>query len=97
MDKRDLAAVVASKTGVCRVDVERVITVTISTIREAVIRGEKIVLRGFGTFGSKIYKAQTFTNPKKGHTFSIGPRRLPSFRPVKSFLQEVRSAGLITA
>lgn len=94
MDKRDLATIISTQTGICREDVESVLNCAFSTIKKLIAGGKKIPIRGFGTFAWKNYEAQDFTCslPGREQTFRKPPRRVPSFAPVKSFREMVQKA-----
>lgn len=94
MDKRELSSVVSGRTGICRADVELVITELARAVREAVTRGENISIRGFGTFKTKKYKEQSFFQPKTGVNYVKAPRRIPTFHPVKGFIDAVQKADI---
>jgi len=90
MNKKALVSIVSTKTGISRADVEDVINKTFETIREAVCRRERVILRGFGTYDIKSYGAQKFKQPRTGDYYELPPRDLPSFTPVKAFKDAVQ-------
>ena len=49
-------------------------------IRQTLIEGDRVEVRGFGTFAMKDYGGYTGRNPKSGATVTVGPKRLPVFR-----------------
>ena len=72
MNKAELIAAVAEKTGFTKKDAEGAVNATINVIEEALINGEKVQLIGFGTFEVRERKARTGRNPRKpGETIEI--------------------------
>ena len=49
-------------------------------IRQSLVEGDRVEIRGFGTFAMKNYQPYTGRNPKSGVTVTVGPKRLPVFR-----------------
>jgi DNA-binding protein HU-beta len=94
MDKRELAILVARRTGNVKADVELIIGEAIKAIRELMVNGETVTIRGFGTFKSTRYKAQRFTQPRTGEWYEKPPRRVPTFYPVKGFIAEVQATAI---
>ena len=57
----------------------------------AVVDGDRVEIRGFGSFKVKGYKGYTGRNPKSGEVVTVAPKRLPFFRPgkeLKEFLNK---------
>ncbi|MDR0357560.1 MAG: HU family DNA-binding protein [Clostridiales Family XIII bacterium] len=65
MNKAELIAGVAEKTGFTKKDAEASVNVVIATIEEALVKGEKVQLIGFGTFETRQRKARKGRNPRK--------------------------------
>ncbi|MDR2156899.1 MAG: HU family DNA-binding protein [Clostridiales Family XIII bacterium] len=65
MNKAELIASVAEKTGFTKKDAELSVNVIISTIETALVKGEKVQLIGFGTFETRQRKARKGRNPRK--------------------------------
>ena len=57
MNKTELVAVVAEKTGMTKKDAERVINATVDTITEKLVAGEKVAMSGFGIFSGTFHSA----------------------------------------
>lgn len=58
-------------------------------LEQALRRGDKIELRGFGSFQVRSYGAYTGRNPRSGQAIAVGPKRLPYFRPSKEIAERV--------
>ena len=52
----------------------------IDTIKNAIINGERVEIRGFGSFSLRNYKSYTGRNPKSGEVVHVEPKRLPYFK-----------------
>ena len=60
-------------------------------IRQALIEGDRVEIRGFGSFAMKDYEGYAGRNPKSGVAVTVGPKRLPFFkagRRLKALLNE---------
>jgi DNA-binding protein HU-beta len=56
MTRKQLAEQVSARSGINPVDTERTIALTLKVMRDTVSKGEKVTLRGFGTFKTKLRK-----------------------------------------
>lgn len=52
----------------------------IDTIKQAIVEGERVEIRGFGSFSLRNYKAYTGRNPKSGEVVHVDPKKLPYFK-----------------
>ncbi|MBA3728033.1 MAG: HU family DNA-binding protein [Actinobacteria bacterium] len=89
MNKSDLVAEIARKTDVPPSDVARVVDGLIAVVTRAVVRGEKVVLSGFGTFHRQARAARTARNIWSEQTIRLRARNVPAFRPGKPFRDAV--------
>jgi integration host factor subunit beta len=64
-------------------DVERVVNAVLDQIVSAMARRERVELRGFGTFGVKVWPARIGRNPKTGAAVHVSEKIMPTFRPGK--------------
>ena len=71
MNKTELIAAVAEKTGMSKKDTEAVIAATLGTITAALHEEEKVQLMGFGSFEVKKKAAHMGRNPRTGETIEI--------------------------
>lgn len=72
---------VASRTGMTRKDVERVVTAVFESIEESLAAGDRVSLVGFGTFEVRQRAARTGRNPQTGEEIRIEAARVPVFKP----------------
>ena len=84
MNKTELAAAVAEKTGLSKKDAERVVAATLETIAQTLQKGEKVQLSGFGIFEVKDREARVGRNPHTKEAIQIPATRLPTFKASKT-------------
>jgi len=86
MNKNGLIAEVAKRTGASKADTGRAIDAAMNVIREAVAKGDRVSLVGFGTFERKRRNKRIARNPRKPETPIVVPARdLPWFTAGKEF------------
>lgn len=88
MNKAELVAKIADKTGFTKKDSEIILKSTIESIIETLANGEKVQLTGFGTFEVKDRKARVGRNPRTNEEIQIPEYKQPTFRPGKN-LKEI--------
>ena len=89
MNKIELIAAVAEKTGMSKKDTEAVIAATLNTITEALAEEEKVQLVGFGSFEVKKREARTGLNPKTLEKIEIPASKAPVFKAGKALKDAV--------
>ena len=89
MNKTDLVAAVAQKTGLTKKDADRVVGAAIDTITECLIKGEKVQLSGFGIFEVKEREARVGRNPHTKEMIQIPATKLPAFKASKTLKDSV--------
>lgn len=90
MNKPELVSAIAEKTGLNKRDSERVINAFVESIGEALAKGEKVSLVGFGTFEVRTRQARTGRNPRTGQTLTIPAAKVPAFKPGKQLRDLVK-------
>ncbi|MFC1613671.1 HU family DNA-binding protein [Gemmatimonadota bacterium] len=80
MTKAGLIGLVAEHTGVGRATVKMVLEEAIDTLSQALVSGETVALRGFGTFKSIRNAARKARNPRTGKMITIPERSVPKLR-----------------
>jgi nucleoid DNA-binding protein len=86
MTKTDLINEVAEKTGSPKKDVEIMIEATLTAISKLTKENQKLDLRGFGRFKTKIRSARVGRNPKTGAPVNVPEKTVVSFKVSKDFL-----------
>jgi integration host factor subunit beta len=70
-------------------DLEKVVSVILDEIADALSRGDRVELRGFGAFSVRQRKARTGRNPRTGETVQVEAKSVPFFRPGKELRARV--------
>ena len=89
MNKTELVAAVAEKTGMSKKDSEKAVNTAFDSITEALAAGEKVQLVGFGAFEVKERNARVGRNPKTKETIEIPASRVASFKVGKALKDAV--------
>ena len=89
MNKTEIIAAVAEKTGLTKKDAERVVSATIETVTEALVKGEKVQIAGFGNFEVKTREARVGRNPRTKETIQIPASKQPAFKAASALKNAV--------
>ena len=84
MNKTELIAAVAESAGLSKKDTERVVNAAIDSITNALCKGEKVQISGFGTFEVKDREARIGRNPHTKEAIEIPATKVPGFKPSKA-------------
>ena len=87
MNKTELINKVAEKAGMKKGRVGTVINAMIESIEEALQKGEKVGIVGFGTFAVAKRAAREARNPRTGETLRIPEKKVVRFRPGKGLME----------
>ncbi|MDO9255788.1 MAG: HU family DNA-binding protein [Bacteroidales bacterium] len=91
MTKAEIVAEIASKTNIEKVAVQQTVESFMDAIKKAMADGENVYLRGFGSFVVKQRAEKTGRNISKNTTIIIPAHNIPSFKPAKVFVSEVKN------
>ena len=94
MNKTELIAQVAEKTGLSKKDSELAVNASLETITETLIQGEKVQLVGFGAFDVKERGVRMGRNPKTKKEIEIPASRVPQFKAGKALKEAVDRSKL---
>ena len=84
MTKSELIAKLAEKNPQLYLrDVEIIVETIIHEMSDALVRGDRVELRGFGAFSVKEREARTGRNPRTGETVQVEAKRMPAFKAGK--------------
>ena len=89
MNKTELIASVAEKSGITKKDAERVVNATLDTITAELVSGNRVQLSGFGIFEVKSREASMGRNPRTKEPVEIPATKQPVFKASKSFKDTV--------
>ena len=84
MNKTELVAAVAEKSGLSKKDAERVVSATFETITAQLTKGEKVQISGFGIFEVKEREARVGRNPRTKEAIEIPASKVPAFKASKA-------------
>ena len=90
MRKSDLVNQISDKTGIPKVDVLVTLETMFKEVKDTLAKGENIYIRGFGSFITKKRAAKIGRNIKKNIAVHIPEHFIPSFKPAKEFVAEVK-------
>ncbi len=93
MTKAELVEEVAKSSNLSKKDAEVVVQTVLDSIVESLKRGEKIELRGFGSFRIRNRLARQGRNPKTGETVKVPAKRVPYFKPGKELRELINQSG----
>jgi DNA-binding protein HU-beta len=91
MTKAEIVADIANKTGIEKIAVQKTVEAFMDAIKDSMKGGENVYLRGFGSFVIKRRAEKTGRNISKNTTIIIPAHNIPSFKPAKSFVSEVKT------
>ena len=91
MTKAEIVAEIANKTGIEKVAVQATVEAFMETVKNSMVNGQNVYLRGFGSFIIKKRAEKTGRNISKNTTLIIPAHNIPSFKPAKTFVNKVKS------
>ncbi|GAB1464018.1 HU family DNA-binding protein [Pedobacter sp. UBA4863] len=92
MTKADIIAEISTKTGIEKVDVQETVEAFFKVIKNNMIAGENVYVRGFGSFVVKKRAQKTARNISKNTAIIIPEHFVPSFKPAKVFVDKVKNS-----
>ena len=89
MTKSELIAKVADRRGIPVRKSEEVVNTIFESMAEALGSGDRIEVRGFGSFAIREYQPYTGRNPKTGESITVQPKKLPYFKVGKELRESL--------
>lgn len=89
MNKTELIAAVAAETKLTKKDSELAVNAFVNQVTEALKKGDKVSIVGFGTFEVKHRNARVGRNPKTKETINIPASKAPAFKAGKQFKESI--------
>jgi len=90
LNKSDLVLkILESDSNLFKKDASKIVNVFFDTISEAISRGERVELRGFGVFDVKVREARIARNPKNGEAVAVPAKKVPFFRMGKDMKDRI--------
>lgn len=94
MNKSDLIELLTKKlTNLAARDVEVIVNTIFDSMSDALGKGDRIEIRGFGSFEVRVRRPRLGRNPKTGSSVEVGERRVPFFKVGKELRERVNKAG----
>ena len=90
MTKKELVEKVAKKVGLTRKSSEQAVNSIFGIIRESMVKGDKVVITGFGTFKVRKRATRTGRNPQTGSSIKIAGHKLPGFTAGKTLKRLIK-------
>lgn len=90
MTKADIVAEIAEEVGLEKNEVQKTVETFMKTVKGSLTKGENVYLRGFGSFVVKERAEKTGRNISKNTTIIIPAHNIPSFKPAKTFVEDVK-------
>lgn len=97
MTKADVIAQISEKTGVDKGDVQQTLESFFTVVKESLSEGENLYVRGFGSFINKKRARKVARNISKGTSMIIDEHFVPSFKPAKVFVEQVKESDKLKA
>ncbi len=89
MTKSQLIEALAKAEGITLKAAEIAVNVTFESMEKALMQGDRVEIRGFGSFKVKKYDGYKGRNPKTGELIEVRPKRLPFFKVGKELKERV--------
>lgn len=89
MNKSELIEALAIQKGLSCKKAEEIINTVFEAMANALVSGDRIEIRGFGSFVVNEYKSYTGRNPKTGESIEVKPKKLPFFKVGKELKERV--------
>jgi integration host factor subunit beta len=93
VNKSELIERLAQRSGLNVIQSEEIVNLIYKKMRDTMMGGGRIEIRGFGSFVVKEYEAYQGRNPKTGEKISVPPKKLPFFKVGKELKERIDNFG----
>jgi len=93
LNRSELIEAVAARANLPKKQAEMAVNTIFDSMTDALIKGERVEIRGFGSFTNRHYDAYVGRNPKTGEQVPVPPKRLPFFKVGKDLRERVDHGG----
>ncbi len=90
MNKTELVEAVAKSAGLSKADAGKAVDAFVDSVTNALVKGDKVTLIGFGTFETRKRAARTGRNPQTGKELKIAASTVPAFKAGKKLKDAVK-------
>lgn len=91
MNKSELIERLAERSGISVLQAEEVVNLIYRKMRDTMVNGGRVEIRGFGSFVVKEYGSYEGRNPKTGEKIPVPPKKLPFFKVGKELKERIDS------
>lgn len=91
MNKSELIKALADESQITMDDAVSIVNIFFNSMKKTLVEGDRVEIRGFGSFKIKDYGGYTGRNPKTGKSVSVTPKRLPFFRAGKELKEFINN------
>ncbi len=89
MNKLELISALKTEANISKAEAAKVVKIFFDNMAEAMVRGDRVEIRGLCSFFVKNYKSYAGRNPKTGDRVNIKPKKLPFFKSGKELKERV--------
>lgn len=93
MTKADLINLISEKANITRVKAEAVVNTVFDTMVEALMKDDRIEIRGFGSFVNRSYGSYKGRNPRTGELINVEEKKIPFFKVGKELKGDVNKTS----
>ena len=90
--KADLIDEISGRTGMSKADIRKVLETFLQLVKESLLAGMPIQIRGFGTFFRKKRASKKARNINKGIVIDIPAHEVPAYKPSQSFVESIKNS-----
>lgn len=91
MNKSELIKTLADENNISTDEATVVVNTFFDSVRQALLSGQRVEIRGLGSFKIKEYQGYSGRNPKTGEVVDVSPKKLPFFRAGKELKEYINS------
>jgi integration host factor subunit beta len=89
MNKSDLVEALSEREDLTKTKAEEIINLVFAEMTDALVKGDRVEIRGLGSFKVKSYDGYKGRNPKTGERIKVKPKKLPFFKCGKELKERV--------
>jgi DNA-binding protein HU-beta len=93
VNRKDLIGKIASDADLTRAQAARALNACLDGIQAGLVRGDRVTISGFGTFGILHRKPRILRNPNNGQAIEVAARRVPRFAPGNDLRSAIQNSG----
>jgi len=95
VNKSELIERLAQKSGLNTMQSEEIVNLIYKKMKDTMVNGGRIEIRGFGSFVVKQYQSYQGRNPKTGEKISVPPKKLPFFKVGKELKERIDTFDVV--